>query len=243
MTALAHQSRFIEPGLARLAAAYGARDDAAFDAALAGLLACRAAPGASGPVGMLEDLRRVTLDLQGALERFSIDSRLADYARREMPDARARLEQVLRLTDSAAHRTLDLIERSGPLAAATATSARAVLDRLRAGECPAPAEIATLLERSAQDMDAVRSNLAEVLLTQGYQDLTGQIIRSVVDLVRELEQALGELWRLGGGTRVAPWSARDADPRGSGPAVPGVDGPEHVHAQQDVDDLLSDLGM
>ena len=40
------------------------------------------------------------------------------------------------------------------------------------------------------DSEQIRKNLADVLLAQGYQDLTGQIIRSVIKLVEELEEAL-----------------------------------------------------
>ena len=45
-------------------------------------------------------------------------------------------------------------------------------------------------------MDKVRSNLTEVLMAQGYQDLSGQIIRGVMKLVAELETALVDLVRL-----------------------------------------------
>ena len=66
------------------------------------------------------EIRRLTGDLQKALERFSIESRLADIAENEIPDARARLTHVIKMTDEAAHRTLDLVEQSGPLAERTA---------------------------------------------------------------------------------------------------------------------------
>ena len=74
----------------------------------------------------LHDLRQITDDLQAALERFRLDSRLDDLATREVPDARARLEHVMRLTDDAAHTTLDLVEQSGPLADRAATGASGV---------------------------------------------------------------------------------------------------------------------
>ena len=43
-----------------------------------------------------------------------------------MPDARLRLDHVLKLTDEAAHRTLDLVEQSGPLAERTARAAQRI---------------------------------------------------------------------------------------------------------------------
>src|SRR5690348_5650323 len=50
------------------------------------------------------DLRKLTGDLQSALQRFRMDSRLADLAQKDVPDARLRLDHVLWLTDEAAHR-------------------------------------------------------------------------------------------------------------------------------------------
>ena len=37
---------------------------------------------------MFGELRKLTADLQAALERFRIDSRLVDLAEKEVPDAR-----------------------------------------------------------------------------------------------------------------------------------------------------------
>jgi len=88
----------------------------------------------------------------------------------------------------------------------------------------------------------IRHNLAEVLLTQGYQDLTGQIIRGVMQLVAELESALSELTRLSGAA-TAPAQAATPAARGHGPAVPGVTEGTFAAGQQDVDALLSGLGV
>src|ERR1700704_3116778 len=80
--------------------------------------------------GMFRELRQLTGDLQKALERFSIESRLQDIAENEIPDARARLTHVINLTDEAAHRTLDLVEQSGPLAERIAHEAAALIESL-----------------------------------------------------------------------------------------------------------------
>ena len=81
-----------------------------------------------------------------------------------------------------------------------------------------------------------------MLLAQGYQDLTGQIIRSVIKLVEELELALGNLTRLSG-DMVEHATLGENPNAGHGPVVPGVTKGEVASAQTDVDALLSGLGM
>lgn len=197
------------------------------------------------------DLRKLTGDLQSALQRFRVDSRLADLAQRDVPNARLRLDHVLRLTDEATHRTLDLVEQSGPLAERTARSATDLVEpwqRFRDRKIAVEefhrmvSDMDAFLQATRTDMDKVRENLAEVLLAQGYQDLSGQIIRGVMKLVTELEIALADLGRLSRvGSRSQPVS--DETRRGFGPPIPGINSGPSVADQQDVDALLSGLGV
>jgi chemotaxis protein CheZ len=201
---------------------------------------------------LLAQLADLTVNLRNALDRFRLDSRLTALAEKEIPDARHRLNHVLKLTEQAAHRTLDLVEQSGPPAERTAREAAALAEpwaRFRAGTISV-AEYLDLINRidhfltaARKDSETVRANLAEVLLAQDYQDLTGQIIRGVMNLVAEVEVVLVDLTRLTGvDPSVKPKSATDSS-RGHGPAVPGVDSEAVVNGQADIDALLSDLGM
>lgn len=225
------------PWLSAMSRALEAGDADSFDAALAGFDQARGAQ-------VTLQVRRVATGLQTALDRFRIDSKLIDLAQRQVPDARHRLAHVLRLTDDAAHRTMDLVEQCGPLADKTAEEAERLLAQHRAdGSAPSlEPQILAFLQSAGVSMAAVRSNLSEVLLTQGYQDLSGQIIRGVMTLVSELEEALGELVRIAGPSDWTPRAAVGAA-RGHGPVVPGVNHGPAVSGQQDVDALLSDLGM
>jgi chemotaxis protein CheZ len=232
--------------IAALAGALAAGDDQRFYSELDALVQRR-------EFTLFGELQKLTNDLQGALQRFRIDSRLVDLAEKEVPDARARLDHVLKMTDEAAHKTMDLVEKSAPLAGRTASQAKditALWKRFRAREIDVAAfrdmltRMDAFLDSTMTDMDTVRGNLNEVLMTQGYQDLSGQIIRGVMKLVGELEVALVELVRLSktGGHKMRP-SATEESSRGYGPVVPGVDHGPAVSAQGDVDDLLSGLGL
>ena len=69
--------------------------------------------------GLWDSLRQLDARLRAALDQFRLDPRLLRLAGKEIPDARTRLDHVLKLTDDAAHRTLDLVESSTPLVART----------------------------------------------------------------------------------------------------------------------------
>jgi chemotaxis protein CheZ len=195
------------------------------------------------------ELRELTCNLQVALDRFRVDSRLADIAEKDMPDARQRLAHVLKMTDEAAHRTMDLVDQSGPPAERTSKAAALLASQwasFRARKI-STRDFRELLEKMdaflptvQADAELVRRNLSEVLLTQGYQDLTGQIIRGVMQLVQELEIALVDLTRLSG---QADEAREQKANQGFGPVVPGVTKGEVASGQQDVDALLSGLGV
>jgi chemotaxis protein CheZ len=232
--------------IAALADALAANDDALFHSELDRMVQRRENQ-------LFGDLRKLTTDLQAALERFRIDSRLVDLAEKEVPNAKHRLDHVLKLTDEAAHKTMDLVEQSGPLAERTASQAASIFEawqRFRKREIEVEdfqklvMQMDVFLEAATRDMDKVRANLAEVVLAQGYQDLSGQIIRGVMKLVGELEVALVELVRLSKTGGATP-SKRVTDDtrRGFGPAIPGINNGPAVSGQQDVDSLLAGLGM
>jgi len=187
---------------------------------------------------VMDRLDELTLNLQSALERFCTDSRLVDLAEKEVPDAHVRLERVLEMTDTAAHRTLDLIEDACPPADRIGRRAGELLSRWRAaGESggaprdPALREsVDTFLAAVQHDAGHVHRNLKEVLLTQEYQDLSGQIIRGVMDLIAELEEALRVLVTL---------THRGSQNRGSNETVPAVGTLGDAVGQSEIDSLLS----
>jgi chemotaxis protein CheZ len=248
MDVTGHRLKKYRSSFEALAIAFSSGSEAAFEQELDELLRQRER-------GLFLEIGKLTRDLNAALERFTLDSRLVDLAEKDVPDARQRLEHVLRLTDEAAHHTMDLVERACPLAERTGRAAAAIAPSWRdlQGGHVDVADLGDMLLRldsflvAAQaDSETVRRNLNEVLLAQGYQDLTGQIIRSVMALVGEVEHTLGDLVRLStadGVFRPARAPGACGGRTGFGPPVPGIDNGAVVSGQQDVDALLSGLGM
>jgi chemotaxis protein CheZ len=89
----------------------------------------------------------------------------------------------------------------------------------------------------------LHGNLSDMLLAQGFQDLTGQVIDRVINLVQEMESNLVEMIRVTGqrmGTLAEPEKKKSIE--AEGPQIdPTKDG---VAANQDeVDQLLASLGF
>lgn len=131
-----------------------------------------------------------------------------------LPEACARLEHVVALTENASMRSLDLIDECGVL--------------LRSLETAGPEQ--------AELVQGIRERLSELTATQGYQDLTGQIILRVVTLVRSVHAGLGEM--IG---EADPPLRMAHDNRGHGPAVAGLDAAPA--SQDEANQLLSSLGI
>lgn len=129
-----------------------------------------------------------------------------------LPDACARLEHVVTLTEGASLRTLDLIDECGVL-----------LRQIPAAD-----------DAQQQLVAGIRSRLSEITAAQGYQDLTGQIILRVVDLVRAVHVGLGEYAQ-------PEDKPLQLSTRGHGPSVSGLD--PAPATQDDANQLLSSLGL
>jgi chemotaxis protein CheZ len=233
--------------VADLAGALDANDEAEFRAAFERLRE-------SVNVELNPELKRITASAQSALRRFREQARIDALAAHEVPDARKRLAHVVRLTDEAANRTLDLVERSGPLIDHWARGAAQLLEEWnRHGSYEAavaarwPERAHELIERALPDAERVREHLSGMLLAQGFQDLTGQIIRGVISLVGELEGVLGQLVSLANGedTRRMPALklpvAADGTRGLGGPQVPGVVNGDALGDQDDIDALIASV--
>jgi chemotaxis protein CheZ len=202
--------------------------------------------------GLLPELKRLTATAQSALARFSAEARLDKLAGHEVPDARKRLTHVVKLTDEAAHRTMDLVDGCVPLVDEAARGSALLLETWDSyGERDLaiaslwPEQAAMFLARTRTDSEALRANLSELLMAQGYQDITGQIIRSVISLVDELEKVLGKLVAIAEGKEVTSLvrslSAEPGWERGLGPQVAGLESADAVSGQDDIDALLSQM--
>ena len=201
---------------------------------------------------LFQKVGKLTRDLHDALRNMEMDSRLAGLAENEMPDVRERLSYVLEKTESSANRTLNALEDIMPRISGTDEEARQLsgewerftrrelkLDEFRRLSDRMYAFLGKVRETNGQ----LNGSLNEILMAQDFQDLTGQVIGKVIDLVQEVEQNLVELVRMTGARCQPKTKAETAATVAEGPQIGAADNPDVVQGQDDVDDLLSSLGF
>lgn len=202
---------------------------------------------------LFKEIGRLTRQLHDTMISFSVDAQIASLTATEIPDAKERLQYVITMTEQAADQTLTVVENLLPISQELNDQSDLLsgkwsrfLDR----EMPLEefkamtAEITQHFSQSKGGLEQIQLGLNDILMAQGFQDITGQIIRRVIDLVQELENSLVKLISIAGG-RVGGGVVPDKHHELPGPVVPGVDdrAGDVAHNQVDVDDLLSSLGF
>lgn len=202
---------------------------------------------------LFKEVGKLTRQLHDTLGSFAVDSRIAAMTEKDIPDAKERLHYVITMTEQAANQTLNAVETLLPVSERLSTQIAELsgkwgrfLDR----EMPyeefktMSREIALHFSESKNSLQSMQAGLNDILMAQSFQDITGQIIRRVIDLVQELEASMVELIRISGG-KIKPAAGVSGEPELPGPAVPGIDdkGGDIASSQDDVDDLLSSLGF
>lgn len=204
---------------------------------------------------MFKEIGKLTRELHEALNGFRLDAQLSEFAGKEIPDARERLQYVITMTEQSANKTMDAVEESMPVCDAMETRGKDIHERwqrfMRREMEPQEfrdlcKEIDDVLEQQNTGTAQIRGALSEILMAQDFQDITGQIITRVITLVSNLELSLVKLIKdsgsllADGNAIVKTKSERD---KLEGPQVPGVVSEGSVSGQDEVDDLLSSLGF
>ncbi|MBL4608600.1 MAG: protein phosphatase CheZ [Pseudomonadales bacterium] len=211
---------------------------------------------------LFSEVGRLTRSLHSAITNFHIDISLDDESKQEISrisDASDRLGYVIELTETAANKTMDKVEEAIPAAKMIQTTAEELKpewDKVLKGEID-PAQFRELHKKMGTFIDGtivsskgLCGNLSDILLAQDYQDLTGQVIKRVIQLVQELEDSLVELVKTAGAVEELVGIEKSSDStvkentiQAEGPIINKEERADVVSGQDDVNDLLSSLGF
>jgi chemotaxis protein CheZ len=186
------------------------------------------------------ELARITRELREALSSLPI-SEMVSRLLRSMLDVQVQLNQALEISERAAHQTLAAVEASLRLVQSITDAANAF--RMEGADALVRDELLlSLLACIDAEAAQLKSHLSEVLIAQGFQDITGQITQRIAKLVGELETHVRD-----GGVPASDMRqirrACEGAAHGQVPARPDGYAAHVVSGQQEVDDLLSGLGF
>lgn len=177
-------------------------------------------------------VHEITRRLHDALRELGHDKRI-EASLGAVPDAKARLDFIARVTADAAEKVLNTVDAAKAQQDALGERAARIAARLGAGGDP---EVLDFLREAQATSQTTSSQLTEIMLAQDFHDLTGQTVRKVVDVASKVEEALLHLLLETSPVTAAPRKALD------GP-VADTSRPDVVANQAQVDDLLASLGF
>lgn len=215
-----------------------------------------------------QEVGRLTRGLHDAMRNFDIDVKQSSDAAgensSEMASARDRLTYVVNLTQDAADKTMDMVEQGIPISSALSEQAvvlREDWSRLMRREMTYAEfkefykQIDAFLGETSESASAINSKFNEILMAQGFQDLTGQVISKVTSLVKDVEDRLVDLVRVAGQVEEIAGIGKSDDKsepkqeklgrdiEAEGPQIHADKRSDVVSGQDDVDELLSSLGF
>jgi len=201
---------------------------------------------ASDPV--INKIGQMTRVLHDSLRELGYDKKM-QKATSAIPDARARLSYVATMTQQAADRVLTATEIAQPIVGKIGDDAQRLAHewQMLFDQKLSPEQLRELAIKThtflldvPRQTRATNAQLTEIMMAQDFQDLTGQVIKKIVEVTQKMEQQLLELL-------VENVSlAADADAHSgllNGPVIDAKGRTDVVTSQDQVDDLLESLGF
>ena len=171
----------------------------------------------------------------------------------EIPNARDRLAYVGKMTEDAANKVLTLVEVAKPECDDLSTRGLELnesLMRLAAsGDMSVERAKGMMLacgkfaERTAKFASSQGVVLSDIMMAQDFQDLSGQVIKKVIDIITRTEMQLVQLLIDSSPEQIAAAKTVDGPVTVDNHVLEGPQTEGNALKQDDVDDLLASLGF
>ncbi len=191
---------------------------------------------------------QMTRSLHNLLRELGYDKALSQVTQ-SLPDHRDRLNYIAAMTAQAAERTLNAAEAAQPIQENLGGTARGLAGKwdLMFKKQLGVNEFKSLVHDTRDYLrdvplkaEATNAQLMEIIMAQDFQDLTGQVIKKILDAAQILESQLLTLL-----IETTPEELRQNVAPGllHGPVVKAEGRSDVVTNQEQVDELLESLGF
>ncbi len=157
-----------------------AHDHERVESVVAQLLSETDRTGSATETGLYKEVGKITRRLHDSLKEFknAIDPGIKKLAEEEVPNAVDKLQFVISRTEEAANRTMGIVERY-----------LGEMDKLsiHIENIKGPKKSINYLRSFRESLD---NDMTEILTAQQFQDITGQTIKKVIELVNNIESEL-----------------------------------------------------
>jgi chemotaxis protein CheZ len=196
---------------------------------------------------IIQRIGNLTRVLRDSMRELGLDKEI-ERAAQAIPDAQERLKYIVTMTEKAAERSLTAVELAQPIQANLEKTAES-LDKRWEEWFKAPVELTDARELvldTREFLGAVPAqaretgtHLLEIMMAQDFQDLTGQVIKKMMDMIKTLEHELLQML-----LDNVPAERRDSNVTlMNGPQINPEGKADVVSGQDQVDDLLASLGF
>ena len=238
--------------------ASGDSDDleALFDSIVAAHVA-ETAPSAANNAGsghetdtgkVMNHIGQMARTLHDTLRELGLNKEI-EKAASSIPDARDRLNYVATLTQQAAEKVLNATDAAQPIVETIGIEAKRLSGQWQLlFEKKLDVEqfknlvmqTVTFLDSTPKQTKAANAYLMEIMMAKDFQDLTGQVIKKIIEVTKNMEQQLVALL-----LENAPAAVKADYETGllNGPVINAKGRTDVVTSQDQVDDLLESLGF
>jgi len=205
-------------------------------------------PAKLDPSTMYEQIGLLTRKLHDTLQAMGYDKQLEKMVE-SIPDAKDRLNYIATLTEAAAERVLNATDIAKPIQDALESRAQELEEQwgklfdnqLSVDDFKRLAiDTRTYLNTVPAQTQATSTQLLEIVMAQDFQDLTGQVIKKMMDMVKGIEHELVSFLVAYSPTEK---KAEISPALLNGPVINPEGRADVVTSQQQVDDLLESLGF
>ena len=197
---------------------------------------------------VINQIGQMARTLHDTLRELGLNKEI-EKAAASIPDARDRLNYVATLTQQAAERVLNATEAAQPVVEKMEVEAYRLSGqwqmlfekKLDVAQFRSLAtQTHAFLYEIPKQTKATNGYLMEIMMAQDFQDLTGQVIKKIIEVTKGMEQQLVSLL-----LENAPAEIKAEFDAGllNGPVVNAAGRTDVVTSQDQVDDLLESLGF